>query len=119
MATGWDDDFDAPTAGPSFVDRARSAPEDDDFLIADDFGRRSRPAILAQDLAEETPFQQLIRHWMNERHAPDILPGQEMLLGRLLDHIRKQVSPGLQTGEIIAREGVHVRGETRPGADGI
>ncbi|KAI0660298.1 GINS complex Sld5 component [Cubamyces menziesii] len=90
MATGWDDDFDAPTAGPSFVDRARSAPEDDDFPIADDFGRRSRPAILAQDLAEETPFQQLIRHWMNERHAPDILPGQEMLLGRLLDHIRKQ-----------------------------
>ena len=40
---------------------------------------------------EETPFQQLTRHWMNERHAPDILPVQEMLLGRLLDHIRKQV----------------------------
>ena len=100
MATGWDDDFDAPTAGPSFVDRARSAPEDDDFPIADDFGRRSRPAILAQDLAEETPFQQLIRHWMNERHAPDILPGQEMLLGRLLDHIRKQVSAGLHTGAL-------------------
>ncbi|KAI0350303.1 GINS complex Sld5 component [Trametes cingulata] len=51
---------------------------------------RARPAVLPQELAEETPFQQLIRHWMNERHAPDILPGQEMLLGRLLDHIRKQ-----------------------------
>ncbi|KAI0665567.1 GINS complex Sld5 component [Trametes maxima] len=73
-------------AGPSFVDRARDAPEDDDFSIGGDF----RQAILPQDIAEETPFQQLIRHWMNERHAPDILPGQEMLLGRLLDHIRKQ-----------------------------
>ncbi|OJT05862.1 DNA replication complex GINS protein sld5 [Trametes pubescens] len=85
MATGWDDDFDAPMAGPSFVDRARIAPDDDDFPI-----REGRPGIIPQDLAEETPFQQLIRHWMNERHAPDILPGQEMLLGRLLDHIRKQ-----------------------------
>lgn len=88
MATGWDDDFDAPMAGPSFVDRARVAPDDDDFPILEG----GRPGILPQDLAEETPFQQLIRHWMNERHAPDILPGQEALLGRLLDHIRKQVS---------------------------
>ncbi|KAH9847085.1 GINS complex Sld5 component [Lenzites betulinus] len=76
-------------AGPSFVERARAAPEDNDFAIGDDFGG-ARPTILAQELAEETPFQQLIRHWMNERHAPDVLPGQEMLLGRLLDHIRKQ-----------------------------
>lgn len=88
MATGWDDDFDASMAGPSFVDRARVAPDDDDFPIREGGG----PGILPQDLAEETPFQQLIRHWMNERHAPDILPGQEALLGRLLDHIRKQVS---------------------------
>ncbi|KAI0808048.1 GINS complex Sld5 component [Fomes fomentarius] len=78
-------------AGPSFIDRARNAPEDDDFTITDDFSG-GRAAPLPQDLAEETPFQQLIRHWMNERHAPDILPGQEMLLGRLLDHIRKQSS---------------------------
>ncbi|KAI0631542.1 GINS complex Sld5 component [Trametes polyzona] len=88
---GWDDDFDAAIAGPSFVDRARSAPEDDDFPVRDDF-RGGRPDILPQELAEETPLQQLIRHWMNERHAPDILPGQELLLGRLLDHIRKQSS---------------------------
>lgn len=91
MSANWDDDFGSPVAGPSFVDRARNAPDDDDFPIADDFGGR-RPVVLAQDVAEETPFQQLIRHWMNERHASDILPGQEMLLGRLLDHIRKQVS---------------------------
>ncbi|TFK94534.1 GINS complex Sld5 component [Polyporus arcularius HHB13444] len=89
MSFDWDDDFNAPIAGPSFVDRARNAPEDDDFPIADDFGG-GRAGILAQDVAEDTPFQQLIRHWLNERHAPDILPGQELLLGRLLDHIRKQ-----------------------------
>lgn len=39
----------------------------------------------------ETPLQQLIRHWMNERHAPDILPVQQALLTALLDHIRRQV----------------------------
>ncbi|TFY58609.1 hypothetical protein EVJ58_g6327 [Rhodofomes roseus] len=78
---------DRPRAGPSFVERARHAP-DDDYPIADDFGR---PNLLgAVEEEEETPFQQLTRHWMNERQAPDILPGQEMLLGRILDHVRKQ-----------------------------
>ncbi|EMD35770.1 hypothetical protein CERSUDRAFT_53180 [Gelatoporia subvermispora B] len=48
------------------------------------------PHILPQDAAEETSYQQLMKHWMNERHAPDILPGQEVLLGKLLDHVRKQ-----------------------------
>ncbi|THG97396.1 hypothetical protein EW026_g4591 [Hermanssonia centrifuga] len=72
-------------AGPSFIDRVRNAAADDDVPIRDDFG-----PILAQDIAEETSLQQLIRHWTNERHAPDILPAQEHLLGRLLDHIRKQ-----------------------------
>ncbi|PCH34768.1 GINS complex Sld5 component [Wolfiporia cocos MD-104 SS10] len=55
--------------------------------MPDDFGG---PNILPQEVAEETAFQQLIRHWMNERHSPDILPGQELLLGRILDHVRKQ-----------------------------
>ena len=93
MAAAWNDAPDQPIAGPSFIDRARNAPEDDDVPMGDAF-RRSRSAglLLPQDAAEETPFQQLIRHWLNERHAPDILPGQELLLGRLLDHIRKQVS---------------------------
>ena len=39
----------------------------------------------------ETPLQQLIRYWMNERHAPDILPVQQALLANLLDTVRKQV----------------------------
>lgn len=38
-----------------------------------------------------TPIQQLTRHWMNERHSPDILPSQPELLGSVLDHIRQQV----------------------------
>ncbi|CCL98491.1 uncharacterized protein FIBRA_00489 [Fibroporia radiculosa] len=84
-----DDDFDAHSAGSSSMDSAKDAPEDDDLPIPKDFGLPD-PNILAQEIAEETPFQKLIRHWMNERHAPDILPGQEILLGRILDHVRKQ-----------------------------
>lgn len=86
-------DHDQPRAGPSFIERARQAPDDDDYPIADDFGKPD-PTLLGVGAVEEeeTPFQQLIRHWMNERQAPDILPGQEMLLGRILDHVRKQVS---------------------------
>ncbi|KZT00006.1 GINS complex, Sld5 component [Laetiporus sulphureus 93-53] len=56
--------------------------------MPDDFGLNAH--ILPQEVAEETQLQQLIRHWMNEQHAPDILPGQEMLLGRILDHVKKQ-----------------------------
>ena len=41
--------------------------------------------------APETLFQQLVRHWLNERHAPDILPMQAEALSALLDHIRRQV----------------------------
>lgn len=86
MADGWNDDF---GAGPSFFDRARRAPDDDDdFPILDHIA----PGVLPQEVAEETPYQQLVRHWLDERHAPDVLPGQEALLGRLLDHVRKQVS---------------------------
>ncbi|KIK80575.1 hypothetical protein PAXRUDRAFT_158300 [Paxillus rubicundulus Ve08.2h10] len=45
---------------------------------------------LFQEDEQETPLQQLIRYWTNERHAPDILPTEEDLLSRLLDHIRSQ-----------------------------
>lgn len=47
---------------------------------------------------EETPLQQLIRHWMNERHAPDLLPAQQVLLAGLLDHIHRQVRASLFIG---------------------
>ena len=91
MPADWLDELNASNAGPSFEQSARNAPDDDDdpdATIRDDF----EPVILAEEGAEETLIQQFIRHWMNERHAPDILPVQEELLGRLLDHTRKQVS---------------------------
>ena len=89
MQRDWLDELREFEAGPSSGRRVHNAPRDadGDAIIRDDFD----PTILAQEDAEETTFQQFIRHWMNERHAPDILPSQEMLLGRILDHIRKQV----------------------------
>ena len=49
------------------------------------------PIALDFGAPPETLFQQLVRHWLNERHAPDILPVQAEVLGALLDHIRRQV----------------------------
>jgi len=40
---------------------------------------------------EETPVDLLARHWMNERHAPEILPAQEALLSSILDHLKRHV----------------------------
>ena len=55
-------------------------------------GGAGRGDMFSEDDTPETPLEQLTRHWVNERYAPDILPAQEELLGGLLDHIRKQVS---------------------------
>ncbi|KAF9782416.1 GINS complex, Sld5 component [Thelephora terrestris] len=67
-----------------FIAKARNAspspPPRDGFLFTD------------LDDAQELPLQKLIRHWMNERHAPDILPIQAELLAGILDHIHKQSS---------------------------
>ena len=94
----WDDDFDtliAASGSSSFIERAQRAPDDDDDLdrILGETDGRDRQRGRKGDT--ETPLQQLIRHWMNERHAPDILPAQEELLSSLLDHIRRQVRPFL------------------------
>ena len=57
-----------------------------------DGGRvRERFELLPEEELKGTPLEQLTRHWMNERHAPDILPAQENLLAQLLDHLRRQV----------------------------
>lgn len=69
-----DDDEDVPMAGAPAGSATAPGP------IALDFGA-----------PRETLFRQLVRHWLNERHAPDILPVQAELLGSLLDHIRRQV----------------------------
>ena len=72
-----------------FQDRLRNAARDDD-----DAPMPAAPPLF-EDEDEETPLQKLIRHWMNERHAPDVLPVAEDVLAGLLDHIRRQV------GEIL------------------
>lgn len=71
MASSLDTDWD--------MDITPSPPPREDFEFAD------------LDDAQELPLQKLIRYWMNERHAPDILPIQAELLAGILDHIHKQV----------------------------
>ncbi|KAG1824682.1 uncharacterized protein BJ212DRAFT_1475976 [Suillus subaureus] len=68
----------------TFQERLRQAPRDDDGAEIPD----APPFMLEEE--EETPLQQLIRHWMNERHSPDILLNEGELLAGLLDHIRSQ-----------------------------
>jgi hypothetical protein len=70
----WDAEYSAETQGrlPSLLDRLAND------TVADGIDE------------DETALGQLIRHWQNERHAPDILPTQDDLLVGLLDHIRKQ-----------------------------
>ena len=87
MATSFDTDWDMDTSSTlnqtDFVSRARNAspspPPREDFTFPD------------LDDTQELPLQKLIRYWMNERHAPDILPIQAELLAGILDHIHKQV----------------------------
>lgn len=75
--------------GNTFEDLLRNAPRDDD-------GNPAQPRDVPFYVEEEpeTPLQQLIRRWVNERHSPDVLPTEEDLLSRLLDHIRSQVGQG-------------------------
>ena len=49
------------------------------------------PDDLIVEEKDETPLAQLMRSWLNERHSPDLLAGEEAIVGRLLDHVRKQV----------------------------
>lgn len=83
LDTDWDMDTPPSLNQTDFVTRARNAspspPPQEDFPFAD------------LDDAQELPLQKLIRYWMNERHAPDILPIQAELLAGILDHIHKQV----------------------------
>lgn len=93
MALNLDDDYDwdMPAAGPSRPKKRDTSAMDVDLPQFHAPRANATMNVLPQAVAEETSFQQLIRHWMNERHAPDILYAQEGLLGRLLDHIKKQV----------------------------
>ncbi|KAJ3742213.1 hypothetical protein DFH05DRAFT_1504324 [Lentinula detonsa] len=90
--------------------------EDQDITMAsasESNSARARPVSVAPELYiqdDESPLSQLTKHWMNERHAPDILPAQEELLASLLDHIRRQSEAvQLLRGEPSASEEEHIR----------
>jgi len=109
----WDAEYRSKTrnadpAGPSFTRRKESALFSDDQDVdmgiprrndgprdedSEAVGVRRRVELFPEEELKGTPLEQLTRHWMNERHAPDILPAQENLLARLLDHLRRQVCP--------------------------
>ncbi|KAJ7119513.1 hypothetical protein C8R44DRAFT_831892 [Mycena epipterygia] len=93
-------------SGPSLPRRAQSALlEKDDELMPD-----IRAVEPEEPLPDETPLEQLTRHWMNERHAPDILPAQDVLLSSLLDHIRRQSDTiQLLRGDPSSSEEEHIR----------
>ena len=83
---------------PSLIDRARSSSamaldEDEDetprFRSSSAVVNSDGMALNTED--GDTPLEQLTRHWLNERHSPEILPAQEALLGTLLDYVRRQV----------------------------
>jgi GINS complex subunit 4 len=77
-------------AGPSF--NRHNENEEDPFgePMAED-ADLGVDDLLQEEESQGTPLEQLTRHWMNERHAPDILAAQEDLLTNLLDHLRRQV----------------------------
>ena len=84
LDTDWDMGTPPPLNQADFIARAGNAspsppPPREGFAFTD------------LDDAQELPLQKLIRYWMNERHAPDILPIQAELLAGILDHIHKQV----------------------------
>ncbi|KAF4583922.1 GINS complex subunit [Pleurotus pulmonarius] len=104
----WDEEYDrtfgagqsavaSGSAAPAnpFLERIRDAARDVDDIDIDELMAPAGVQAGVFDLGDssaqrESPIQQLIRHWMNERHAPDILPIQEQLLASILDHIRRQ-----------------------------
>ncbi|ESK84067.1 dna replication complex gins protein sld5 [Moniliophthora roreri MCA 2997] len=80
-------------------DASMAGPSDDAALQA-----------ILEPPTEETPLEKLMRHWMNERHCPDILPAEEDLLSSLLDHIRRQSDAvQLLRGEPSTSEEEHLR----------
>ncbi|KAF7328972.1 hypothetical protein MVEN_02527200 [Mycena venus] len=77
-------------SGPSMPRRAGQSAlldQEDDEPMPDVQLQLQEPE---EPLPDETPLEQLTRHWMNERHASDILPAQDVLLSSLLDQIRRQ-----------------------------
>lgn len=91
MALNLDNDWDANAGMDMDTDTTFSLNQTDKAKSALPSSPREDFAFADLDDAQELPLQKLIRYWMNERHAPDILPIQAELLAGILDHIHKQV----------------------------
>lgn len=93
----WDAIYEQENQRERFSAQRNALLDDDDGDVAMDADAdtgpaAARPAAPVQEEEPQTPLQQMMRHWVNERHAPDILPAQEGLMMGLLDHLRRQVS---------------------------
>lgn len=95
-----------PSSGPSLSGQARrrgrsiypdrdidgDIPPRRDRTEVDERGEAgSRDELEFEEEEDETALAKLMRSWLNERHSPDLLVGEETVVGRLLDHVRKQV----------------------------
>ena len=70
-------------AGPSFIQRAMDAIDDEDDA-------QETPFI--EDLDSSEPMlQRLTRYWMDERNSPDILIWQGLVVQEALDKLKAQV----------------------------
>ena len=93
----WDAIYEQENQRERFAAQRNALLDDDDGDVPMDADADTGPSAARVSLPVEveepqTPFQQMMRHWVNERHAPDILPAQEGLMMGLLDHLRVQVS---------------------------
>ncbi|KAK7028267.1 DNA replication complex GINS protein SLD5 [Favolaschia claudopus] len=113
----WDAEFNRQphsnaASGPSNGRESALLDDQDDVFMPDinlNAGQ-PKPPEEEEPLPEQTPLEQLTRHWMNERHAPDILPAQDVLLSSLLDHIRRQSETiQLLRGDPSTSEEEHIR----------
>ncbi|KIM44106.1 hypothetical protein M413DRAFT_443154 [Hebeloma cylindrosporum] len=116
----WDTEYElvksgryVPEPGPSRSAAPQPIPDDDaDADVFNDVPMAPATTTMVFDDEEPfgTPLEQLTRHWMNERHAPDILPAQEDLLTNLLDHLRRQSEAvQLLRGDPSTSEEEHIR----------
>lgn len=71
----------------SFLQRVREAIDDDD----DDYDIPAKN-VMDVDTPSGSKIQELMRHWLNERSAPEILQCQTQLLNGLLDFVADQAA---------------------------
>lgn len=91
-STSFFDDEDQPTSESDPIHNTNSSLTDDDSRLRStttDHQPISDDSNLIQ--SNETLTEELLRHWSNERLAPEVLYHQEPLLESALDRIKQQV----------------------------